>query len=43
MRLTAKKIEIASAEVTMIPSSTVKVEGNDARNVLGLMEALGRE
>ena len=38
--LIAKKIEIASAEVTMIPSSTVKVEGNDARNILGLMEAL---
>jgi YebC/PmpR family DNA-binding regulatory protein len=38
--LIAKKIEIATAEVTMIPSSTVKVEGNDARNILGLMEAL---
>ncbi|MBF0571073.1 MAG: YebC/PmpR family DNA-binding transcriptional regulator [Candidatus Omnitrophica bacterium] len=38
--LIAKKIEIASAEVTMIPSSTVKVEGNDARNILGLLEAL---
>ncbi len=38
--LTAKKIETSSAEVTMIPSSTVKVEGNDVKNVLGLMEAL---
>ena len=38
--LVAKKIQIASAEVTMIPSSTVKVQGNDARNILGLMEAL---
>ena len=38
--LTAKKIETASAEVTMIPSSTVKVEGNDVKNILGLMEAL---
>jgi YebC/PmpR family DNA-binding regulatory protein len=38
--LIAKKIDIASAEVTMIPSSTVKVEGNDARNILGLLEAL---
>ena len=36
----AKKIETASAEVTMIPTSTVKVEGNDAKNILGLMEAL---
>ncbi|MDE1919996.1 MAG: YebC/PmpR family DNA-binding transcriptional regulator [Candidatus Omnitrophica bacterium] len=38
--MTAKKIELASAEVTMIPSSTVKVQGNDARNILELMEAL---
>ena len=38
--LTAKKIEATTAEVTMIPSSTVKVEGNDAKNILGLMEAL---
>ena len=38
--LAAKKIEIASAEVTMVPNSTVKVQGNDARNILGLLEAL---
>jgi YebC/PmpR family DNA-binding regulatory protein len=38
--LNEKKIETVEAEVTMIPSSTVKVEGNDAKNVLGLMEAL---
>ncbi len=38
--LDAKKIETVSAEVTMIPSSTVKVEGPDAKNVLGLMENL---
>ena len=38
--LAAKKIETVSAEVTMVPSSTVKVEGNDAKNLLGLMEAL---
>ncbi len=38
--LGAKKIETASAEVTMIPNSTVKVEGSDAKNVLGLMESL---
>ncbi len=36
----AKKIEASTAEVTMIPSSTVKVEGNDVKNILGLMEAL---
>jgi len=38
--LSAQKIEISSAEVTMIPSSTVKVEGSDARNILGLLESL---
>jgi len=38
--LVAKKIETATAEVTMIPTSTVVVAGNMARNVLGLMEAL---
>ncbi len=36
----AKKIETATAEVTMIPSSKVKVEGNDVKNLLGLMDAL---
>ena len=38
--LEAKKIEMSTAEITMIPSSTVKVEGNDAKNILGLMEAM---
>ena len=38
--LKKKNIETASAEVTKIPSSTVKVQGLDAKNVLGLMEAL---
>jgi YebC/PmpR family DNA-binding regulatory protein len=38
--LAAKNIETATAEVTMLPTSTIKVEGNDAKNVLGLMEAL---
>ncbi len=38
--LTAKRIETISAEITMLPTSTVKVEGNDAKNVLSLMEAL---
>ena len=38
--LTAKNIETSSAENTMVPSSTVKVEGNDAKILLGLMESL---
>jgi YebC/PmpR family DNA-binding regulatory protein len=40
--LTAKKIETTSAEVTMVPdpNSVVPIAGNDAKNVLGLMEAL---
>ena len=38
--LEAKKVEMSTAEITMIPSSTVKVEGNDAKNILGLMESL---
>jgi YebC/PmpR family DNA-binding regulatory protein len=33
-------IEIESAELTMIPSSTVKLEGADAKQVLGLVELL---
>jgi len=36
----AKNIETVSAEITMIPTSTVKVEGNDAKNLLGLIELL---
>lgn len=35
-----KNIPMQTAEVTMIPSSTVKVAGNDAKSVLSLMEAL---
>ena len=38
--LAAKKVPTVSAEITMVPSSTVKVMGSDAKNVLGLMEAL---
>ena len=38
--LDGKKIQPDTAEVTMIPNSTVKVVGNDARQVLALMEAL---
>ena len=36
----AKKVEPQSAEVTMIPNSTVKVQGGDVKLVLTLMEAL---
>lgn len=36
----AKNIETVTAEVTMIPSNTVKVEGNDAKNLLALIESL---
>ncbi|MBI3601404.1 MAG: YebC/PmpR family DNA-binding transcriptional regulator [Candidatus Omnitrophica bacterium] len=38
--LAAKKIPTSSAEVTMLPSSTVKVEGHDVKNILSLMDAL---
>ena len=33
-------IEIESAELTMIPSSTIKLDGADAKQVLGLVELL---
>jgi len=38
--LEANKIKPASAEITMIPSTTIKLEGEKARQVLGLVEAL---
>jgi len=38
--LEAKKIPIESAELTMIPSSTVKVTGSDAKHVLEIVETL---
>ena len=38
--LQEKGISFQSAEVTMLPASTVKVIGNDARQVLSLVEAL---
>jgi len=34
------KISTESAEVTMIPSVTVKLSGNDAKNILALMDVL---
>ncbi|HET7177578.1 MAG TPA: YebC/PmpR family DNA-binding transcriptional regulator [Solirubrobacterales bacterium] len=38
--LAAAGVEIASAEVTMEPKSTVEVKGNDAKSLLGLVEML---
>lgn len=38
--LDAKGIATATAEVTKVPSSTVKVTGNDAKQVLAVMSAL---
>ena len=38
--LEAKKIPTQTAEVTMLPNSTVKVEGEAAKQVLALMESL---
>lgn len=35
-----KEIPMVTAEMTMIPSTTVKVEGNEAKQLLNLMEAL---
>jgi len=36
----AKGIKCQDAEVTMIPSSTIKIAGNEAKQLLGLVEAL---
>ena len=36
----AKNIPIETAEMTMLPSTTVKVVGADAKTLMGLMEAL---
>ncbi|MBP7217283.1 MAG: YebC/PmpR family DNA-binding transcriptional regulator [Candidatus Omnitrophica bacterium] len=38
--LQAKNITFQDAELTMIPSSAVKVQGNEAKQVLALVEAL---
>src|SRR5436309_1950215 len=39
-RLKAKKIAVQAAEIALIPKSTVKVDGKDAKHLLALMEAL---
>jgi transcriptional/translational regulatory protein YebC/TACO1 len=36
----SKSIPVVTAEMTMIPSTTVKVVGSEAKSLLGLMEAL---
>jgi len=36
----AKKIPIVTAEVTMVPNSTIKLEGQEAKTLLSLLEAL---
>jgi len=38
--LKARKFEVASAEIAMVPKSTVKIEGKQAEQMLKLMEAL---
>ena len=38
--LTAKKVATESAELTMLPSTQVKVDGPDAQKLLNLVEAL---
>ena len=36
----AKSIPMVTAEMTMLPSTTVKIVGDDAKSLMGLMEAL---
>jgi len=38
--LSAKKYEPATAEITMVPSNTIKLDGEDAHKVLKLVDAL---
>src|SRR6266568_1903706 len=39
-RLKAKKIAVQTGEIALIPKSTVKVDGKDAKHLLALIEAL---
>ena len=39
-RLKSKKIAVPGAEIAMIPKSTVKVDGKDAKHLLALIDAL---
>ncbi len=38
--LTAKKYEPATAEITMVPTNTIRLEGEDARRILKLIDTL---
>ena len=38
--LAAREIETLSAQIAMLPTTTVPVEGDKAKQVLGLMEAM---
>jgi transcriptional/translational regulatory protein YebC/TACO1 len=38
--LTAKKYDAATAEITMVPSNTIKLEGENAQRILKLVDAL---
>jgi YebC/PmpR family DNA-binding regulatory protein len=38
--LAQEGVEVSSAEITMLPQTTIPVEGAEARSVLGLIEAL---
>ena len=38
--LRAKKLPVQSAEISMVPKNTVKVEGSEARRLLSLVESL---
>ena len=39
-RLKARKIAVQTAEMALIPKSTVKVDGKDAKHLLALIDAL---
>lgn len=40
LALRAKKLPVQSAEISMVPKNTVKVEGGDAKRLLALVESL---
>ena len=41
--LDAKEIPVVTAEMTMLPSTTVKVTGNDIKSLMNLMDALDEQ
>ena len=40
LALRAKKLPVQTVEISMVPKNTVKVEGNDAKRLLSLVESL---